>query len=65
VAGAHAIDVDAIPIVAFGYVCPATAQQIYAVPARDYATENLLKVKLGAAGLRVGKILPVENEYPH
>jgi hypothetical protein len=35
------------------------------VPARDYATENLLKVKLGAAGLRVGKILPVENEYAH
>jgi hypothetical protein len=33
--------------------------------ARNYPTENLLKVKLCTASLGIPAILPVENEYPH
>jgi hypothetical protein len=35
------------------------------VAASDDATEDLLKVQLGSARLRIGDVLPVENEYPH
>src|SRR5947207_5704509 len=42
-------------------VRPRAAQQIDAVSASNNATEDLLKMKLGATSLRIGEILPVEN----
>jgi hypothetical protein len=44
---------------------PGAAQQVDRVTARNYSTENLLKMKLRAAGLGIPAILPVEDEYPH
>jgi hypothetical protein len=44
---------------------PGAAQQVDCVTARNYPTENLLKMKLRAAGLGISAILPVEDEYPH
>jgi hypothetical protein len=35
------------------------------VIARRDASKNLTEMKLGAAGLRVLRILPVQYEYPH
>jgi hypothetical protein len=35
------------------------------VPTRDNAAEDFLQVNLGAAGLRILVILPIEYEYSH
>jgi hypothetical protein len=44
---------------------PSAAQQIHAVPAGDESAEDLMKVKLCSARLRVLAILPVEYEDSH
>jgi hypothetical protein len=62
---ADPVNVDPIQIVALGSGRPGAAQQIDRVTARNYPTENLLKVKLCTAGLGILAILPVEDEYPH
>jgi hypothetical protein len=64
-AGTDPMRFDAIEIGATRGVCPAAAQQIDAVASRRDPTEDFLKVKLRAACLRVGDVLPVENEYAH
>jgi hypothetical protein len=65
VSRSSAMHLDAIQIHSLRSVRPRAAQQIDAVAECHDATENLLKVKLGSAGLRIGDVLPVENEYPH
>jgi hypothetical protein len=59
------VNVDTIQIHARGSIFPGAAEKIDTVSALDDAAENLLEVKLGAAGLRILVILPVEYEYPH
>jgi hypothetical protein len=65
VSRADAVDFYSIEAGTLRRVSPGAAQQVYAVPATDYATEDLLQMKLGATSLWIGHILPVENEYPH
>ena len=56
---ADAVNVD--PIQSFALRCgrPGAAQQVNCVTARNYPTENLLKVKLCTASLGIPAILPV------
>jgi hypothetical protein len=59
------VNVDPVQIVALGSGRPGAAQQVDRMTARNYPTENLLKMKLRTAGLGIPAILPVEDEYPH
>jgi hypothetical protein len=65
VTGANPVNVD--PVQCFALRCgrPGAAQEVDCMTARNYPTENLLKVKLRTAGLGIPGILPVEDEYPH
>jgi hypothetical protein len=65
VTSADPMNVDPVQIHALRSSRPGAAQQVDRVTARDYPTENLLKMKLRTAGLRIPAILPVEDEYPH
>ena len=60
-----AVDFDALEICALRRPLPGAAEKVDAVPARDDPGEDFPEVKLGAAGLRIFVILPVEYEYPH
>ena len=44
---------------------PAAAEQRDLVPARREPAEDLVQVDLGAAGLRIVAVLPVDEEQPH
>jgi hypothetical protein len=59
------VNVDPVQIFALRSGRPGAAQQVDRMTARNYPTENLLKVKLCTASLGIPAILPVENEYPH
>ena len=65
VSRADAMHVNAIEVDAPRHIRPGTAQKINAVAKGHDTTENLLKMKLGSARLRIGDILPVEDEYAH
>jgi hypothetical protein len=65
VARADSVNGDPVQIRALGSVQPRAAEQIDSMAARDDAAEDFLEVKLGTAGLRILRILPVEDEYPH
>jgi hypothetical protein len=65
VTSADPVNVDSIQSFALRSGRPGAAQQVDCVTARNYPTENLLKMKLRAAGLGIPAILPVEDEYPH
>src|SRR5690242_4130188 len=65
VPGADSMNVDTVEIHAALHLRPAAAQQVDPVSARDDATEDLLEMKFGAPGLRIGNVLPIENEYAH
>src|SRR6185436_7171715 len=43
----------------------ARAEQAHLVPARRQPAEDLVEVDLGAAGVRVGQVLPVDDEQLH
>jgi hypothetical protein len=59
------VNVDPVQIVALWSGRPGAAKQVDRMTARNYPTENLLKVKLCTAGLGIPAILPIEDEYPH
>jgi hypothetical protein len=59
VASADAVNVDSIQSFALWSGRPGAAQQVDCMTARNYPTENLLKVKLCTAGLGIPAILPV------
>jgi hypothetical protein len=65
VSGANAMDFDPVQIGSPRSVRPGATKQIDAVTESDYATEYLMQMKLGPAGLRILDILPIENQYPH
>jgi hypothetical protein len=65
VTSADPVNVDPILNFALRSGRPGAAQQVDRVAARNYPTENLLKMKLCTAGLGIPAILPVEDEYPH
>jgi len=65
VTSADPMNVDPIQNLALRSGRPGAAQQVDRVTARNYPTENLLKMKLCTAGLGIPAILPVEDEYPH
>jgi hypothetical protein len=65
VTSADPVNVDSIQNLALRSGRPGAAQQVDRVAPRNYPTENLLKMKLCAAGLGIPAILPVEDEYPH
>ena len=44
---------------------PAAAEQRHLVPPRGEAAEDLVQVNLGAAGLRILAVLPVDDQDPH
>jgi hypothetical protein len=46
-------------------IVPRTAEKIHAVPARCYPAKNFAKVKLGASGLGILIVLPVQYKYAH
>jgi hypothetical protein len=59
VTSADAVNVDSIQSFALRSGRPGAAQQVDCMTARNYPTENLLKVKLCTAGLGIPAILPV------
>jgi len=59
------VDIDAVEIRAWRRVAPGAAEQVNRVPARNDPPENFLQMQLGATGLGIGEVLPVDDEYPH
>lgn len=59
------MDIDPVKALALRRTLPRAAEKINAMASRADAAENFPQVQLGAAGLRVGVILPVEYKYPH
>ena len=61
----NAVNTDPVQIDALWNVGPGATKQVDPMTETDYATEYLVQMQLGAAGLGIGVVLPVENEYPH
>jgi hypothetical protein len=64
-AGSDAVYVNAVNIRALRSCFPSAAQQFHGVAAVNEPAEDLMKVKLCTARLRVFAILPVEYKYSH
>src|SRR2546422_9805192 len=61
----NSMNVDTIKRHARWSIGPRATQQIDVVPASHDSAENFPEMKLGTPRLRIGVILPVEDEYAH
>jgi len=55
----------AAEIYALGRSLPRATKEVDVMTTRDEPREDFPEMKLGAAGLRIFVILPVEYQYPH
>src|SRR5438105_2938065 len=64
-ASPDAMHVDAVEDNPLRRAAPSAAKQVYSVARLNDSAENLAKMNLGAAGLRIFVILPVEDQDLH
>src|SRR5437667_12585301 len=61
----NSMNVDTIEGNARRSIAPSATQQIDVVPTSHDSAEDFPEMKLGTPRLRIGVILPVEDEYAH